>query len=121
MVQKRDIAICVILSIVTCGIYGLYWFYCLHNDTNTVSGNQDNTSAILAIVLTIITCGIYGWYWCYKRGKMIEDAYKMRGMVGSDKAVVFLILAVFGLSIVVYALAQNDLNKLSEIDGGNNN
>ena len=25
MIQQRNIAVCIILSIVTCGIYGLYW------------------------------------------------------------------------------------------------
>lgn len=37
MIQQRNIAVCIILSIVTCGIYGIYWFIVLSNDTNTVS------------------------------------------------------------------------------------
>lgn len=38
MIQQRNIAMCIILSIVTCGIYGLYWYACLTNDTNTAAG-----------------------------------------------------------------------------------
>lgn len=40
MIQQRNIAMCIILSIVTCGIYGLYWYACLTNDTNTAAGTD---------------------------------------------------------------------------------
>lgn len=29
MIKQRNIGICILLSIVTCGIYGLYWFVVL--------------------------------------------------------------------------------------------
>lgn len=61
MIQKRNIAVCIILSIVTCGIYGIYWFICLNNDTNTAS-NTFGTSGGVAFLLTLVTCGIYGIY-----------------------------------------------------------
>ena len=32
MIQQRNIAVCIILSIVTCGIYGIYWLICLNDD-----------------------------------------------------------------------------------------
>lgn len=37
-IKKRNIAVAIILSIVTCGIYGIYWFICLVNELNTASG-----------------------------------------------------------------------------------
>lgn len=43
MIQQRNIAVCIILSIVTCGIYGIYWFIVLSNDTNTVSNAENAT------------------------------------------------------------------------------
>lgn len=33
MIQKRNIAMYIILSIVTCGIFGIYWFICLTDDS----------------------------------------------------------------------------------------
>ncbi len=68
MIQQRSVAVCIILTIVTCGIYGLYWFICLTNDANTAS-NTFGTSGGMAILLTIVTCGIYSFYWAYKQGK----------------------------------------------------
>lgn len=50
MIQQRNIAVCIILSIVTCGIYGIYWFIVLSNDTNTVSNAENATSGGVAFV-----------------------------------------------------------------------
>lgn len=35
MVQKRDIALAIIFTLITCGIYGIYWFFKLNDDVNT--------------------------------------------------------------------------------------
>lgn len=113
MVQNRSIAVCIILSIVTCGIYGLYWFVCLTDDANTVSGDVNGTSGIMALVLTIITCGIYGWYWAYKLGEKLDTAKQQRGIPASNSGILFLILCFFGLGIVTYAIAQDQLNKFA--------
>ena len=38
MVQRKNIAVAIILSIVTCGIYGIIWFININDDVNRVSG-----------------------------------------------------------------------------------
>ena len=112
MVQNRNIAMCIILSIVTCGIYGIYWFVCLTDDTNTVSGEVNGTSGILAFILTLVTCGIYCFYWAYKCGDKIDTAKQQRGIPASNGGVLYLILWIFG-GVIAYALIQNELNKFS--------
>ncbi len=107
-VQQRNIALCVILSLVTCGIYGLYWFVCMTDDTNTVA-NEEGTSGVMALV----TCGLYGLYWAYKCGDKLDKAKADRGMPASNGGVLYLILYIFG-GIIAYALIQNELNKLAE-------
>ena len=32
MIKQRNIALCIVFSIITFGIYALYWFVCLTND-----------------------------------------------------------------------------------------
>lgn len=110
MVQRRDIALCIVLSIVTCGIYGIYWFICLANDVNTVSGTQD-TDGILVFLLTLITCGIYGLYWAYQCGEKIDRVKQSRGIPASNGGVLYLLLYIFG-GIIAYALIQNEINQL---------
>lgn len=68
-IEQRNIALCIILSIITCGIYGLYWIYKLTEDVNTLKGDPNATSGGIVILLGIITCGIYMWYWLYKAGR----------------------------------------------------
>ena len=89
--QQRNVALCIVLSVVTCGIYALYWFVCLTDDTNTAAG-VEGTSGLLALVLTLITCGIYGFYWAYKRGELLDKAKMNRGLPASNGGVLYLIL-----------------------------
>ena len=46
MTTKRSIALCIILSIVTCGIYGIYW---------------SSNSGILYLILCLLGLGIIAW------------------------------------------------------------
>lgn len=119
MAEKKSIPVCIILTIVTFGIYGLIWFMAVHNSTKALANDTSDTTAGVALLLTIVTCGIYGIYWAYKRGKQLEDAFKMRGLPDSDnKAVLYLILFLV-ISIVAWCLIQNDINKLVDYDNGN--
>lgn len=113
MVQERNIAMCIVLSIITCGIYGIYWFVVLTDDVNTVSGTEGGTSGGMAFLFSIITCGIYSFYWMYKQGEKLDAAKSERGIPSSNSGVLYLILSFIGLSVVSYALMQNELNKLA--------
>ncbi len=111
--KERNIVTCIILSIVTCGIYGIIWFIGLTDDAKLAAEDTSLASGGLAFVLTIVTCGIYGFYWAYKIGELIKNAQAKRGMQPKDNAILYLLLQLFGLGIVVYALAQNDLNEIA--------
>mgnify|MGYP004461178449 FL=1 len=112
-IQQRNIALCIILSIVTCGIYGLYWLYTMTEDTNRLSRDPGATSGGIVILLSIVTCSIYLWYWMYKRGEILDRAKVERGLPSSNSGILYIILAFFGLGIVSYALIQNELNNLA--------
>lgn len=109
MVQNRNIVVCILLSIITCGIYGIYWFIVMTDDVARVNQNPD-LSGVKSFIFTLITCGIYGFYWNYKMGKELSEAGTKNGKTISDNSVLYLILSIFGLSIVSYCLIQNDLN-----------
>ena len=112
-VTKRDIAVSIILTIVTCGIYGIYWFVVMTNELNQVSDDKEPSGG-MALLLSIVTCGIYSFYWNYKMGQKLYNAGKKYGKDIGDNAVLYLVLSLFGLSIVSYCLIQSDLNKFSE-------
>ena len=112
MIKERNIAMCIILSIVTCGIYGIYWFICLVDDSNTAAGSNDRSGGMV-FLLSIITCGIYMFYWAYRQGEKLDQAKASRGLPASNSGIAYLLLSIFSLSIVAWALMQNDLNKMA--------
>jgi len=115
--KQRSVGIAILLSIITCGIYGIYWLIMLNDETNYVSGHQqDGTSGGVVFLLTLVTCNIYGYYWAYKQGERIDNAKNARGIPSSNSNVLYLILAIFGLYIVVYILTQDSLNKIADYD-----
>lgn len=111
-IEKREIVTAILLTIITCGIYGIYWFVKLTDESNAVSGS-DSASGGVAILYTLITCGIYTIYWNYKMGQKMYEAGKRYGVDIADNSVLYLILSLFGLGIVNYCLIQNDLNRLA--------
>ena len=111
--EKRNIAVAIILTIVTCGIYGIYWFIVMTDETNkTTDKPEEQTSGGIAFLLTFITCGIYGLYWAYKQGEKLDAAAEKNGMTRDSRSVLYLILSLIGFSIIAYALMQDTLNKL---------
>lgn len=110
--KKRNPALCVILSIITFGIYAIYWFIKINDDANKLANPPKKTSGGVAFLLTLITCGIYGIYWAYKMGKQLDSALERRGMPAKNGAVLYLILSVVGLGFVAWILMQNTINSM---------
>ena len=116
-IQQRDLAKAIILTIITCGIYGIYWMICINEDTKTVSGDTSFPTSGMLILLTIVTCGIYSLYWLYRIGQALKSAQVANGLEAKDNSVLYLVLELFGFGIVAYALIQNDLNAIARKNG----
>ncbi|WP_100065754.1 DUF4234 domain-containing protein [Miniphocaeibacter massiliensis] len=110
MVQERNVALCIILSIITCGLYNLYWIVCLGDDLNIVTEEPQETSGGMLLLLTIITCGIYKFYWDYKAGERLDRMKNMRGIPSSNSGILYLILDLISVGIITNALIQNEIN-----------
>ena len=116
--RERNIAVAIVLSIITCGIYAIYWFIVLTDDARLTSGDQQAPSGGIAFLLTLVTCGIYGLYWAYRMGKTITTAESKNGIAPEDNSVLYLILQLVGLGIINYALMQNSLNAIARKKAG---
>ncbi len=112
LIKNRNIAMQVILSILTCGIYGLYWFITMTDESNVLS-DEKTASGGMAVLLTLVTCGIYSFYWNYKMGQKLNLAGRKYNKSISDNSVLYLVLSLLSLTIVNYCLIQSDLNKFS--------
>ena len=107
-IKERSVGLAIVLTIITCGIYGIYWLICLADDMNQLANDGDNTSGGVVFLLTLVTCGIYGIYWSYKQGQRVDA---LKGAQGGSTGILYLVLELFGLGIVVYALLQDEINK----------
>ncbi len=108
--KQRSIPVCIILSLITCGIYSLYWMIVLTDDANRLSGRQ-RPSGGTALLLTIVTCSIYGYYWAYQMGEALYNAKAQRGIMASNNNILYLILEII-FPIIGWSLMQDEINKL---------
>ena len=107
--EKRNIAVCIILSFVTCGIYSLYWFYCIASDIYKANGEENKAG--MDLVLGIVTCSIYMIYKYYVYGKILDDIRQRNGIAPKNDSIMFVILGIFGLSLVNECILQHNLNE----------
>ena len=104
-VQKKDIVTCVLLSIITCGIYTVFWFIRITDDCSKASGD-DSMDGVTSFLLSLITCGFYTWYW----------NYQIRNLPATDNSAVYLILSLLKFDFISYILIQSELNRLADFD-----
>ena len=112
--ERKNIVTCIILFIVTCGFYGIYWLYCIISDINTISGDPDSMSPIVVILLSFVTCGIYLLFWVYKAGALLDQKAVESGRASESRAMIYLILTLFFLGIVTCALMQDSINTIAD-------
>ncbi len=110
---ERSIALCIIFTILTCGLYSLYWIYVLNEDISDLAGEKPSMNGVLVILLSILTCGIFGFYWCYKMGAKLVQAQQMNGFpAASDTPLICLLLSIFQLGIISLAILQDGVNTI---------
>ena len=113
---NRATSVCVLFfPYITCGIYAIVWLVQLVNDLNAAAKEPNATSGGVVFLLSIVTCGIYMLYWMYKAGELVNKAKMLRGRpTDGSNGILYLVLSIFGLGIVSYALIQNELNQLAQ-------
>ncbi len=112
-IQKRSVALCIILTLVTCGIYGIYWMYCVVNDLKIASKTSDTPDGGIVLLLSIVTCGIYELIWFYKAGEQVSKIKFGAGQNSSSDGWLYILLALLTSGIVPLALIQNELNQVA--------
>ena len=108
IIEKRSIPAAILLSLVTCGLYTLYWEYKVYESLYRAN-NIPNTAGI-DVLLSIVTCGLYGLYMMYKAGKLESSAFRMYNLPHKDDSVIYVILALFSVGIISMCILQSSIN-----------
>ena len=115
LLETKSIAMCIVLSIVTCGIYALYWYYTMFRKIRLiVTGTPDCVGEYLLFLFV----PFYGLYWIYTREQRFTASAQRYGVYLQDQSLVYLLLAIFGVGIVSFALLQDQLNQFARANGG---
>lgn len=112
VVKEKSIGLCVVLSLVTCGIYSIYWLYTIAHDLNDLCESQNQEKGAepgLVVILSIVTCGIYLLYYLWKAGKMVSSLTRSNGHHPSDDSIVLMVLSILQLSLVSYCILQSHI------------
>lgn len=94
----RNLLLVVLLTFVTCGIYGYVFIYQLAKDVNTACyGDGEDTPGLLAfILLSLVTCGIYSFIWYFKLGERLSNNLQRYGMPSGSGGVEILLWMLLG-------------------------
>lgn len=96
---NRSLWVYILLNIVTCGIYSLYFINALVKDMNVACGGDGRKTAglIKLILLSIITCGIYNWIWYYNLGDRLASNAPRYGMNFQENGTTILLWKLLGV------------------------
>lgn len=97
----RNIIMYILLTLVTCGIYGYYFIYMLAQDVNEMcegDGQQTGGLAVF-IVLSFVTCGLYAYYWYYQLGNRLQMNAPRYGVTIMESGTTILLWCLIGLLV----------------------
>jgi hypothetical protein len=103
MVKKRGLVSYVLLSIITCGIYGLWRISVLARDMNLMcDGDGKKTRGFLAyFFLGLITLGIYDLVWLYMVGDRLYDNARRYNLSFKESGGTVLLWFLLGSLIII--------------------
>ena len=110
--HELSIPLYLILTLITCGIYNLYWNYRQMQACNEMVGREE-FSWPMWFLLSLVTCGVYHLFYQYKMGSVIVEIQRQSGRPVFDSLpVVSILVTLFGGSVIVDVIHQYEINTL---------
>ena len=100
MIKKRDVVMVYVLTIITFGIYGIYWSVQTKEELNKL-GAEIPTSWLLIVPIANI-------YWLYK----YSEGFSLKVKKDNNGILWFIVFWLIG--IIMPAIVQPELNKLAD-------
>ena len=117
-IEQRGAAAAAALSLVTCGIYFLYWLHVTGRELQETLDDQELKPG-LDVLLTVLTCGLWSAYAMYRNAQKIHGALLSVDPYAKDQSELTLILSLASVFTGYLAwvgavyVVQEELNKLS--------
>lgn len=103
MPTNRSLLKVILLSLITFGIYGIYFWYKYSVDMNIVcNGDGRHTRGVLArILFSLITFGIYDLVWMYGVGERINYNCQKKRIINNTNGAQILLWYILGSFILI--------------------
>ena len=118
MVQSRTVGWVVLFTVISFGVYGLYWLYAVTRELRAATGDTE-LRPWRNVVFTLSTCGLGGYLAAYRLDQCLQRelvrAYpRSRAKRLDDAALILLPALIPGLGLLIaQGLLQRDLNRLA--------
>ena len=100
------------LSLITLGIYALYWYWAVNDEARRYLRDESIRPVVALLAISL------GWVLivppfisAYHTGQRIERMQNSAGLVSTMNPVIFLVLWIF-INIIVYWYGQSEQNKI---------
>ena len=104
---NRTWYVVLLLNWITCGIYGIYFYYTIGEDINVMARKHDGKKTmnyVLAFLLSIITCGIFAFIWMHGVSDRIGNEIRRRRIDYKFSAETFWLFSVLPTVILMIPL-----------------
>ena len=103
ILYEKSLVKLILLSIVTLGIYGLWFLYAYIRDINILceGDGKDSMHFILVCLLSSITFGIYSAFWMYIQGDRLYNNAERYGLKFNESGTTIVLWYLAGSFIIV--------------------
>jgi hypothetical protein len=108
--EKREPVMTLVLPLVTCGIYGFYWWYVTATEIRNAL-NRPDINPGMDLMLGILTCGIYFIFLAHKYTQLMLEMQDRAGLPRNDISLVALLLYIF-FNPASFFIMQTELNRI---------
>lgn len=119
---RRESWLPAVLTLVTCGVYYVYWQYITTEELKNATGRED-LNPVTDLIITLVCCGFWSIYVQYRNAQIVHEVFVARGTPHEDKSTMVLLMhaltAVNGVTgLIAIMLLQDEYNKLADLGGG---
>jgi hypothetical protein len=114
--EKREPGMVLLFTILTCGIYAIWWYHTYATEVKNSLGRQD-LNPTKDLILTFVTCGIWGiiaFYYNYP--KLFVDMQQRAGLPPNDISTNTLLFGILFAPASIYII-QSELNRIWDAAG----
>ncbi len=109
---SASVALYLVLTIVTLGLFNLYWNYRQMQVCNELLERRE-FSWLRWILLCVVTFGLYHFYYQYKMGAAINEIQDRHDLPFTEGLPILSVLAaVIGFGVIADCIHQHELNKI---------